>query len=276
MLSSDDLVTGEAVALDLPPASVASRIGSGSARRGLDGRRRVLRAVPARWWPAPARTTRSSTSPWSARWSWCSWCTRRRSRPSPAGKSLGKLVLGLRVVRDDGGTVTAQQAFVRALVGDRGDLRTRRRSGVLLLPGELARASDSATTPPARTSYATGSGSPCSRRRRCRPRSRLGAGRRPPHAAGRARRWRSVSTSPGCRRSTRRRGSASASSSPPGWRRTSRPHRRRAPRPGTSWLPSVPPVATATWPGCTATSRCARGSSSAVDDGPPEPLDCGA
>jgi uncharacterized RDD family membrane protein YckC len=28
-LSSDDLVTGEAVALDLPPASVAARIGSG-------------------------------------------------------------------------------------------------------------------------------------------------------------------------------------------------------------------------------------------------------
>jgi hypothetical protein len=32
------------------------------------------------------------------------------------GKSVGKWVLGLRVVRDDGGTVTAQQAFVRALV----------------------------------------------------------------------------------------------------------------------------------------------------------------
>ena len=29
MLSSDDLVTGEAVALDLPPASVAARIASG-------------------------------------------------------------------------------------------------------------------------------------------------------------------------------------------------------------------------------------------------------
>jgi hypothetical protein len=32
------------------------------------------------------------------------------------GKSLGKLALGLRVVRDDGGTVAAQQSFVRALV----------------------------------------------------------------------------------------------------------------------------------------------------------------
>ena len=32
------------------------------------------------------------------------------------GRSPGKLAIGLRVVRDDGGTVTAQQAFVRALV----------------------------------------------------------------------------------------------------------------------------------------------------------------
>jgi hypothetical protein len=33
------------------------------------------------------------------------------------GRSLGKLAFGLRVVRDDGGTVTAQQSFVRALIG---------------------------------------------------------------------------------------------------------------------------------------------------------------
>ncbi|MGH7282255.1 MAG: tyrosine-type recombinase/integrase, partial [Polyangiaceae bacterium] len=32
------------------------------------------------------------------------------------GKSLGKLALGLRVVRDDGGPIAVQQAFVRALV----------------------------------------------------------------------------------------------------------------------------------------------------------------
>ena len=33
------------------------------------------------------------------------------------GKSSGKLVVGLRVVRDDGGTVAVQQSFVRALIG---------------------------------------------------------------------------------------------------------------------------------------------------------------
>ena len=35
------------------------------------------------------------------------------------------------MVRDDGGTVTAQQSFVRALIGDRRDLRPLRRAGVL-------------------------------------------------------------------------------------------------------------------------------------------------
>ena len=33
------------------------------------------------------------------------------------GKSWGKAVIGLRVVRDDGGTVAVQQSFVRALIG---------------------------------------------------------------------------------------------------------------------------------------------------------------
>ena len=33
------------------------------------------------------------------------------------GRSLGKLALGIRIVRDDGGPVRFRQAFVRALVG---------------------------------------------------------------------------------------------------------------------------------------------------------------
>jgi uncharacterized RDD family membrane protein YckC len=115
MLSSDDLVTGEAVALDLPPASVAARIGSGVldvlamcvvafgvlflalvASLDADGALQHVALVGSLMavflvYPTTVETV-----------------TR--------GKSLGKLVLGLRVVRDDGGTVTAQQAFVRALV----------------------------------------------------------------------------------------------------------------------------------------------------------------
>src|SRR5690349_4112208 len=33
------------------------------------------------------------------------------------GRTLGKLALGLRVVRDDGGPITARHAIVRSLVG---------------------------------------------------------------------------------------------------------------------------------------------------------------
>ncbi len=115
MLSSDDLVTGEAVALDLPPASVASRIGSGLldvvslftvgfcvlflamiVSFDADGALQHVAVVCSLMVVFLVYPTTVET------------LTR--------GKSVGKWVLGLRVVRDDGGTVTAQQAFVRALI----------------------------------------------------------------------------------------------------------------------------------------------------------------
>jgi uncharacterized RDD family membrane protein YckC len=115
MLSPDDLVTGEAVALDLPPASVAARIGSGLldvvalgavafcvlflslvASSGADGALQHVALVCSLIVVFLVYPTSMETA------------TR--------GKSPGKLALGLRVVRDDGGTVTAQQSFVRALV----------------------------------------------------------------------------------------------------------------------------------------------------------------
>jgi uncharacterized RDD family membrane protein YckC len=115
MLSSDDLVTGEAVALDLPPASVAARIGSGvldvlmmgAVAFGAfflalvvsfhtDGALRHVAVVCTLMVVFLVYPTTVET------------LTR--------GKSVGKWVIGLRVVRDDGGTVTAQQSFVRALV----------------------------------------------------------------------------------------------------------------------------------------------------------------
>jgi len=115
MLSPDDLVTGEAVALDLPPASVAARIGSGIldvmamgvvafcvlflalvASIGTDGALQHVAVVGSLMAVFLVYPTTVET------------LTR--------GKSFGKLVLGLRVVRDDGGTIAAQQAFVRALI----------------------------------------------------------------------------------------------------------------------------------------------------------------
>lgn len=115
MLSSDDLVTGEAVALDLPPASVAARIGSGLldvVSLAVVGFCVVFVAMVVSIDADGALQEVALV---------CSLMAVFLVYPTTVetltrGKSLGKWVVGLRVVREDGGTVTAQQAFVRALV----------------------------------------------------------------------------------------------------------------------------------------------------------------
>jgi uncharacterized RDD family membrane protein YckC len=115
MLSSDDLVTGEAVALDLPPASVAARIGSGL----LDVAAMAVVGFSVLFLFLVASTGADDALQHVALI--CSLVVVFLVYPTTVetlsrGKSPGKLVLGLRVVRDDGGTVTAHQAFVRALI----------------------------------------------------------------------------------------------------------------------------------------------------------------
>jgi uncharacterized RDD family membrane protein YckC len=116
MLTEDDLVTGEAVALDLPAATVGSRIASGLldvvalgivgvavfflsmvASAHTDGALQHVALVASLLLVFLVYPTLLET------------LTR--------GRSLGKLAMGLRVVRDDAGAITAQQAFVRALIG---------------------------------------------------------------------------------------------------------------------------------------------------------------
>lgn len=115
MLTPDDLVTGEAVALDLPPASVAARICSGILDVGalccvLLGVMFLALVITSGADEALQRTALV-----------CSLIVVFLVYPTTLetltrGKSPGKLAFGLRVVRDDGGTVTAQQSFVRALM----------------------------------------------------------------------------------------------------------------------------------------------------------------
>lgn len=115
-LTTDDLVTGEAVALDLPPASLGVRIASGLidvlvtyalllaiilvfARLvlTLDGalaHAAVVAVMITVFLVIP--TTVETLS---------------------RGKSIGKWCLGLRTVRDDAGPISFQHAFVRALIG---------------------------------------------------------------------------------------------------------------------------------------------------------------
>jgi uncharacterized RDD family membrane protein YckC len=116
LLGSDDLVTGEAVALDLPPATVGLRVASGLidvlcqglllvvayllslvAVSGSDEALRAVAAIVVTVGVLVALPTAVETM------------TR--------GRSLGKLALGLRTVRDDAGPIVFRQAFVRSLVG---------------------------------------------------------------------------------------------------------------------------------------------------------------
>jgi uncharacterized RDD family membrane protein YckC len=115
MLSADDLVTGEAVALDLPAASVGARIASGS----IDVAALVVLAFGVLF--LALVTSSHSDGALQHVALVCSLIAVFLVYPTTMetltrGKSLGKLALGLRVVRDDGGTIAAQQAFVRALV----------------------------------------------------------------------------------------------------------------------------------------------------------------
>jgi uncharacterized RDD family membrane protein YckC len=114
--AGEDLVTGEGVAVEVPAASVASRMASGAIDIALavalliggflvlsvallNASDAVLGIVAITYTtlvlvgvPATLETT-----------------TR--------GRTLGKLALGLRAVRDDGGPMTGRHALVRALVG---------------------------------------------------------------------------------------------------------------------------------------------------------------
>ena len=115
-LGSDDLVTGEAVALDLPASTVAVRIASGlidvlvtialltvtllvglAAVSSADAALVAVASVVTVVLVLVVVPTAVET------------LTR--------GRTLGKLVLGLRTVRDDAGPISFRHAFIRSLVG---------------------------------------------------------------------------------------------------------------------------------------------------------------
>lgn len=114
-LTEDDLVTGEAVALDLPPASLASRMASGL----VDVLVTVLLLLLTVLVLSIATARAGEALVWAA------WIGTLMTvflvvptavETTTRGKSVGKLVLGLRTVRDDAGPISFQHAFVRALL----------------------------------------------------------------------------------------------------------------------------------------------------------------
>jgi uncharacterized RDD family membrane protein YckC len=115
-LTTDDLVTGEAVALDLPPASLGLRIASGL----ID----VLVTVVLLF--VIGLTASVATISTDAALAMVALLgsiilvlvvVPTTLETLTRGRSLGKLALGLRTVRDDAGPISFQHAFVRALIG---------------------------------------------------------------------------------------------------------------------------------------------------------------
>ncbi len=115
-LTSDDVITGEAVALDLPPASLGVRMVSGL----LDLVFTVVVAfatflvlMVAVSGGNSAVTHIGTVAATIVVFLVVPTTIETLSR----GRSFGKIATGLRVVRDDGGPISFHHAFVRALIG---------------------------------------------------------------------------------------------------------------------------------------------------------------
>ena len=113
--AGDDMVTGEGVAVEVPVASVAARMASGAIDvvltvvvlvggfvvfgLALGGASEAVEGIVAIVWSTLVIVGLPATVETVTR-----------------GRTLGKLALGLRAVRDDGGPVTGRHALVRALI----------------------------------------------------------------------------------------------------------------------------------------------------------------
>lgn len=114
--AADDLVTGEGVAVEVPAASVAARMASGLIDVVV-----VIVLVVVGSIVIGVVTANASDAVVGAGFIVLIVTVfvgvPFASEVLLRGRTLGKLALGLRVVRDDGGPATARHALVRALVG---------------------------------------------------------------------------------------------------------------------------------------------------------------
>ena len=115
-LTADDLVTGEAVALDLPPAGLAARTVSGLIDAALTVL--LLVAVLLVFVVAALRTDDALLHVAAIGTLIVAFLVYPTTIETlTRGRSVGKLAMGLRTVRDDAGPISFQHAFVRALIG---------------------------------------------------------------------------------------------------------------------------------------------------------------
>lgn len=116
----DELVTGEAVAIELPPATVGLRLGAGV----VDVLVTYLVWIPVLFisiWAVSQAPVEDLPNLFAIAviggtvFNFLIIPTTIGTLTR--GKSLGKWMFGLRVVRDDGGTISFHHAFVRSLIG---------------------------------------------------------------------------------------------------------------------------------------------------------------
>ncbi|QVT78646.1 hypothetical protein ENKNEFLB_01024 [Nocardioides aquaticus] len=115
-VTSDDLVTGEAVALDLPPAGLGARIASGTIDLVVA---LVLLLVALFVFTLAALQTDEALLTVASIGTLVSVLLvfPTTMETLTRGRTLGKLALGLRTVRDDAGPISFQHAFTRSLIG---------------------------------------------------------------------------------------------------------------------------------------------------------------
>lgn len=112
----DDVVSGEAVALDLPAANVAIRVVSGVIDLACQGVLLFLILIVGLISTSASDEALLGTAVVVGMFTVLVLLPATIETLS-RGRSLGKLVCGLRTVRDDAGPITFRHAFVRALVG---------------------------------------------------------------------------------------------------------------------------------------------------------------
>ncbi|HEX2706258.1 MAG TPA: RDD family protein [Candidatus Lustribacter sp.] len=118
--SDDDLVTGEAVALELPAASIGPRVLSGAI--DLIVAFVLFYAVLIAWTATLSAMGEIDDDALVSAVALVALVVIVVGLPAAVetltrGKTLGKLIVGLRTVRDDAGPITFRHAFTRAMVG---------------------------------------------------------------------------------------------------------------------------------------------------------------
>ncbi len=115
-ITTDDLVTGEGVALDLPPASLGLRLASGLIDFAMTLVLFVVSLLVLFIATIPLSPALVDVAPIAAILiTFVGYPTILETLTR--GRSLGKLALGLRTVRDDAGPITFHHALTRSLVG---------------------------------------------------------------------------------------------------------------------------------------------------------------